>query len=53
MICLDWTDRRHWGGGSFLACRLCGGPALLRDDAGRPAHKTCVEAALEEMGGEE
>lgn len=42
---LNWRDRRHWGGGTRLPCAHCGRGAFLRDDDGRPCHKTCAEAA--------
>jgi hypothetical protein len=41
---LDWRNN-HWGGGR--QCIHCGLPALLIDDAGRPAHKVCAEQAVE------
>lgn len=43
---LDWSDAAHWNGGRRDPCHLCGMPAFLLDDAGRPAHKTCVEGEL-------
>lgn len=46
MTGLDWSHRDHWNGGKRAPCRLCKRPTFLLDDAGRPAHKTCVEAAL-------
>lgn len=49
MILLDWTDPSHWNGGRREPCRLCGHPAFLLDDAGDPAHKLCVEAALDAL----
>jgi hypothetical protein len=41
--CFDWSDRSHW---SLFdqPCRHCGRLTRLRDDAGRPSHKTCAEA---------
>lgn len=40
--CFDWSDRSHW---SPLdnPCRYCGGLTHLRDESGRPSHKTCAE----------
>lgn len=43
--CLDWHDRSHWAP-LDAPCRYCGGLTHLRDEAGRPAHKTCAEAQL-------
>jgi hypothetical protein len=43
-IGLDW--RRHQVGSRWAkgkACVLCGRPALMRDEAGRPCHKVCAE----------
>lgn len=45
---LDWSSAAHWGGGTLLPCRHCGRPAFCRDDAGRPAHKTCAERVAAE-----
>ena len=50
MIALDWLDATHWNGGRRAACIHCHRPALLLDDAGRPAHKVCVEAAVAQLG---
>jgi hypothetical protein len=36
----------NWNGGRRASCIHCGGPSLLIDDQGRPAHKACVEAKL-------
>jgi hypothetical protein len=44
-IVLGWYSV-HWNGGRSATCIHCGEPALLLDDAGRPAHKVCTEAAL-------
>lgn len=38
---LDWSRHRI---GPLAPCLLCGQPALLRDDRGRPCHKICAEA---------
>ncbi|GHA08580.1 hypothetical protein GCM10010345_11160 [Streptomyces canarius] len=41
---LDWTDpKRHWAQRP-RPCRFCKGPTCLRDEGGRPSHKTCAEA---------
>lgn len=40
---LDW--RKHTMG-PRRPCRLCGKPALLRDDKRKPCHKVCAEAEL-------
>jgi hypothetical protein len=37
---LDWREHRV---GPGLPCRLCGRPAICRDDDGRPCHKVCAE----------
>lgn len=40
---LDWSDaRRHWAQRP-RPCRFCKGPTCLRDEEGRPSHKTCAE----------
>jgi hypothetical protein len=40
---LDWSDaKRHWSNW-FRPCRFCKGPTCLRDEEGRPSHKTCAE----------
>jgi len=49
MTSLDWSDRSHWGGGRALKCRYCGHWTPLLDSAGRPAHKTCVERAIDAL----
>jgi hypothetical protein len=41
---LDWKHD-HWSS-RRTPCIRCNRPALLLDDAGRPAHKTCAEMAL-------
>lgn len=40
---LDWRDRSHWSH-LDMPCRHCGGLTRLRDEVGRPSHKTCAEA---------
>jgi hypothetical protein len=45
-IVLDWNDGQHWNGGKQAPCIHCTRPALLLDDAGRPSHKMCTEAAF-------
>jgi len=44
---LDWSDRRHWGDGRARECVHCGQWTPLLDSAGRPAHKQCVEHAID------
>jgi hypothetical protein len=36
----------NWNSGRQAPCIHCGRPSLLLDDAGRPSHKTCCQAAL-------
>ena len=40
---LDWRDPAHWNNGRTEPCRWCGRGCWTLDDAGRPAHKSCVE----------
>lgn len=47
MTTLDWTDPRHWKAGIARRCRYCGLWTPLLDRAGRPAHKLCVEHAID------
>ena len=42
-IVLDW--RSHCIG-TAEPCRLCGRPAICRDENGRPCHKVCAEQRL-------
>lgn len=44
---LDWSDPLHWRAGVARPCRWCGLWTPLLDAAGRPAHKACVEAAID------
>jgi hypothetical protein len=44
-VVLDWRDRSHYARRA-ARCRYCPGRTHLRDDTGRPAHKTCAETAL-------
>jgi len=44
--CLDWSGSEHWSP-RRRPCRWCGAPTNLRDGAGRPAHKWCVERAID------
>lgn len=37
---LDWSKHSM---GALRPCRICGFPALMRDDAGQPCHKVCAE----------
>lgn len=48
---LDWRDPSHW---SWQArqCRYCPGLTNLRDSHGKPAHKTCAEAALQQQAAD-
>lgn len=39
---LDWSKHRI---GSPAPCRVCGKPALMRDEYGQPCHKVCAEQA--------
>ncbi|WP_406321756.1 hypothetical protein [Streptomyces sp. NBC_00519] len=40
---LDWADpKRHWAEWR-RPCRYCKRPTNLRDEEGRPSHKTCAE----------
>lgn len=41
-IILDWRDPRHHAP-KAAPCRHCKGSTPLRDDTGRPSHKTCAE----------
>jgi hypothetical protein len=41
---LDWRAAHHWKSRP-LPCRYCAGMTNLRDDDGRPAHKTCATGA--------
>jgi hypothetical protein len=46
VICLDWRDRSHWNARKARCVHGCGGVTNLRDDSGKPSHKTCAERAL-------
>jgi hypothetical protein len=50
-IITDWKDGQHWNGGKQATCIHCGRPALLLDDARRPAHKVCGQSALAALLG--
>lgn len=39
---LDWREARHWGSRP-KPCRCCDNPSRLRDDEGKPCHKSCAE----------
>ena len=52
MIVADWSDAAHWNRGRQTSCIHCGRPTMLLDDAGRPAHKVCGEAALAALLGQ-
>ena len=41
---LDWSDASHWNRGKSATCRWCDRVSWTLDSAGRPAHKSCVEA---------
>lgn len=40
---LDWSKHDV---GRAAKCRLCGRPAWLRDENGKPCHKVCAEDEL-------
>ena len=42
---LDWSGSGHWSPRRH-PCYLCGAPTNMRNTAGKPAHKACVERAL-------
>jgi len=44
---LDWSDPRHWRAGVASPCIYCGQWTPLVDKADRPAHKLCVEHAID------
>jgi hypothetical protein len=44
---VDWNT--HWNNRRQAPCTHCRKPALLLDDAGRPAHKICAETALAQL----
>jgi hypothetical protein len=46
VIVADWSNGSHWNRGRQAACIHCGRLTMLLDDADRPAHKVCGEAAL-------
>jgi hypothetical protein len=46
---LDWGKGFHWNYRPHR-CIHCGQPALLKDDAGQPAHKTCTEGVTHAQG---
>ena len=47
MTNLDWSDPRHWRAGVASPCIYCGQWTPLVDKADRPAHKLCVEHAID------
>jgi hypothetical protein len=51
VIVADWGDAAHWNRGRQTACIHCERLTMLLDDAGRPAHKVCGEAALAALLG--
>ncbi len=44
---LDWSDPLHWKAGRAGRCVYCGEWTPLVDNGNRPAHKTCVEHAID------
>lgn len=46
-VSLDWSSSDHYDGRRELPCKHCGQPTNLRNDAGEPDHKGCVEADIE------
>jgi hypothetical protein len=44
---IDWSTHRT--SSKPAPCTHCKRPALLLDDAGRPAHKVCAETALTQL----
>jgi len=44
---LNW--RNHAVCWRFGSCRICGKPALMRDENGQCCHKVCAEAALDRL----
>lgn len=48
MTGLDW---RHHRTGPLRPCRICGRPALMRDQRGTPCHKVCAETLADPHGG--
>ena len=45
---LDWSSSEHWSYNQ-RPCRHCGATTNLRDAAGRPAHKICVERVIAKL----
>jgi hypothetical protein len=52
VIVADWNNSAHWNRGRQTACIHCGRLTMLLDDARRPAHKVCGEAALAALLGQ-
>jgi hypothetical protein len=50
-VVLDWSSREHWSHVQ-KQCRYCPGLTNLRDSKGKPAHKVCAEAALQQQAAE-
>ena len=44
---LDWSNTSHWNRGQSATCRWCDHGCWTLDSAGRPAHKSCIEALCE------
>jgi hypothetical protein len=43
---LDW--RRDGSAGDPAPCVICGKPAICRSPAGKPVHKVCAEAWIDQ-----
>lgn len=50
MAFLDWSEH---SAGRPLPCRLCGTPAILRDERNRPCHMTCAHAEADRAPGDD
>jgi len=46
MTLLNWRTHRI---GPLRPCVLCRRPALMRDEAGEPCHKTCAETLVDRL----
>jgi hypothetical protein len=44
-VFLDWRAPQHWGRDE-RRCRRCGLGTHLRDESGRPCHKSCAEQEI-------
>jgi hypothetical protein len=45
---LNWSGTEHWSP-HRAPCTHCGAPTNLRTTDGRPAHKVCVEPAIDQL----